>query len=101
MFISIVSKNGERITKENENMIFEDKKQQDRFWDWAWETVPYEEAKSRVEKQGYEVWEGDAEYGQEIPKVISRFAIWRRVDSDIRKPELIEFEGMKFKIRIS
>jgi len=78
--------------------------QQERFREWAWEHIPYKEAKERVEKLGYEVWEGDGEYNIETPKnsdPICRFAIWRRVDPNKRKPELIEFEGMKLKVRIS
>lgn len=100
MFISIVSKNGEPITKENK--LFENKKQHDRFWDWAWESISYIEAKLRVEKLGYTVWDGDKEeFGLEIPEKVSRFQIWRRVDSEIRKPEVIEFEGMTLKIKVS
>jgi hypothetical protein len=101
MFIFIVEKNGERVTKQNEDKIFNNNEQRERFWDWAWKAVPYNEAKQRVETLGYEVWEGDNGYGIEIPKKVSRFAIWRRVDPATRKPELIEFEGIKFKVKIS
>ena len=114
MFISIVSKNGKRVPQQKwdsyldvirgsagKNILFDNPEQSNRFWDWAWETIPYTEAKARVEKLGYEVWEGDAEFGCEVPETICRFAIWRRVDKEIRKPEVIEFEGMKLGIRVS
>ena len=101
MFISIVSKNGKRITKDNENSIFDNPEQQERFLEWAWEHIPYKEAKARVEKLGYEVWEGDDEFGIELPEKVTRFQIWRRVDTNIRKPEIVEFEGMKLNIKVS
>jgi len=101
MWISIISKNGEKITKQNEDTLFESKEQRDRFWAWALESIPYKEAKERVEKLGYEVWEGDGEFGFEIPQKVTRFQIWRRVDIHKRKPELIEFDDMKLKIKIS
>jgi len=96
MFLTIVSKNGERITDKNENTIFESKEQHDRFWEWAWQVIPYGEAKKRVEKLGYEVREDN-----DAPETVSRFGIWRRVCHKKRKPEPIEFEGMMLKIRIS
>ena len=112
MFISIVSKNGERVTQKWQNWrdisdspeikyIFDSQEQCNRFWAWAWEIVPYSEAKARVQKLGYEVWEGDGEYGFELPTEITRFQIWRRVDTNTRKPELVEFEGIKLKIKVS
>ena len=101
MFLSIVSKNGERITKDNAETLFDSEAQRDRFWAWAWEIIPYKEAKTRVEKLAYEVWEGDDEYGIDIPTKVTRFQIWRRVDINTRKPELVEFDGMQLKIKVS
>ena len=96
MFLTIISKNDERITDKNGNTIFESKEQHDRFWEWAWQVIPYREAKKRVEKLGYEVREDN-----DVPETISRFGIWRRVNPEKRKPELIEFEEMMLKVRIS
>jgi len=95
MFISVVSKNGMRVSEKNSDKVFKDKEQHDRFYEWAWQVIPYAEAKERVENLGYVIREDD-----EIPETISRFAIWRRVSPGIRKPELVEFEGMKLKIKV-
>ena len=101
MYLSIVSKNGERITKKNQDSIFNSKDQQKRFWDWVGEVIPYSEVKTRVEKLGYEVWEGDDEFDIEHPQEVTRFQIWHRVDIHTRKPEVVEFEGMKLGIKVS
>ena len=96
MFLTIVSKNGVKITNENEDTIFKNREQQDRFWKWAWESIPYAEVKERIKHLGYGVRENN-----DVPEIIPRFCIWRRVIPEKRKPELIEFEGMKLKIRVS
>jgi len=109
MFLTIVSKNGERITKEwlnwknalddpNIKTVFDSAAQCKRFLDWAWESIPYTEAKARVEKLGYEVWEEDT---SPLPEKVCRFAIWRRVDIKTRKPESVDFEGMKLAIKVT
>ena len=48
MFLSIVSKNGERITKKNQDSIFNSKEQQRRFWDWAGEVIEFEGMKLAI-----------------------------------------------------
>jgi hypothetical protein len=96
VYLSIVSKNGKRVTQQIKDEVFENKEQSNRFWAWAWEAVSYAEAKARIEKLGFEVRENN-----DAPETISRFGIWRRVNPEKRKPELIEFEGMMLKIRVS
>ena len=101
MFITIVEKNGEKITKKNQDTVFINGTQQERFIKWAWESIPYKEARKRVEKLGYKVWEDDTCGPPKDTDPICRFAIWRRVDQNKRKPELIEFEGMRLRVKIT
>jgi hypothetical protein len=99
MMLTIISKNGKPILADER--IFDTVEQATRFNYWAFDQIPYVEAKARVTALGYKVSDTELECGRSLPETITRFAIWRRVDPKKRKPEIVEFEGMTLEIRIS